>query len=289
VQEKPDVKSYLSGCGITFALFATWLLICLVVETVAYFGGLYEDTFTTALGIVRLTYTFIFAVLAWKFFRNSRALDAIGLSPDKRSVEHFFLGTLSGFGGVAFALFIIFAAGGLEFTDDSIIGKGGNVDSYSLVSSAFLFMIFALSEDILNRGLLYPYLKNRTTAWFAIVFTSVLFMSFHLFNPSFAIIPAMSIFLAGVLMCLLRDLTGNLWLSWGFHFGWNMLQAGLGIQVSGIYVHIRDLPVHITLSGNTTISGGEFGVEGGIAGLLSTAIMIIISIILVRRKFAAEN
>ncbi|HEX9745221.1 MAG TPA: hypothetical protein VGB30_07320, partial [bacterium] len=63
----------------------------------------------------------------------------------------------------------------------------------------------------------------------------------------------------------------------------------LGIQVSGIYVHIRDLPVHITLSGNTTISGGEFGVEGGIAGLLSTAIMIIISIILVRRKFAAEN
>ncbi|GAB2844710.1 hypothetical protein GCM10027176_55560 [Actinoallomurus bryophytorum] len=62
--------------------------------------------------------------------------------------------------------------------------------------------------------------------------------------------------------------TRALWLPIGIHFAWNVAEAGFGTAVSGKSSEFGGL-IQTRLSGPTALTGGTFGPEAGLAGILT--------------------
>ena len=72
---------------------------------------------------------------------------------------------------------------------------------------------------------------------------------------------------AGLLLSAAYMATQRLWLSIGFHIGWNFTQGGLfSVPVSG---HPAKGMFQGALSGPDWLTGGAFGVEGSILAVIA--------------------
>lgn len=146
----------------------------------------------------------------------------------------------------------------------------------SLISTTILFLIVAFQEELFFRGYLYSLTTNLFHKHAALWVTSILFSITHAFNPNALStpIPLINIFIAGLLLGLLREYSRSLWLPIGFHWSWNLFQGSiLGFQVSGIHIHSI---IELQSIGTPLLSGGEFGAEGS----LLTSFILIGSIII---------
>lgn len=87
-----------------------------------------------------------------------------------------------------------------------------------LLAFVTLVILAPIAEEVLFRGYLYGKLKKYVPVWLAILVSSLLFGAVHgQWNVAF------DTFAAGVVMCLLRDITGSLWPAIFLH----MLKNGL--------------------------------------------------------------
>jgi hypothetical protein len=121
--------------------------------------------------------------------------------------------------------------------------------------------------------------------------SSIVFSLLHVLNPSFTFPSALDIFLAGVFLALLRELTGNLYLALGAHVGWNMGLVAIGVPVSGFLFRMYPQPWHLVTTGPVRLTGGAFGPEGGVAGIAAACVMVMTAAVLVwknkdRRRFS---
>jgi|GEM_PF-252081 len=97
--------------------------------------------------------------------------------------------------------------------------------------------------------------------------SSIVFGSLHIANPSVSAGTIILLAMAGVLLGLGYILTGNLGLSIGIHIAWNFTEGILfGFPVSGVASEFNVF--RIIQSGPTFLTGGNFGPEGGLMGLL---------------------
>lgn len=136
----------------------------------------------------------------------------------------------------------------------------------TLAFSLLLFVAVSLSEELLARGYLLPYLQKHYGVIWGIVISSLIFMAMHLGNDHLSIVGLLSIFLAGVFMAQLRLAYGNLWVPIGVHFIWNYLQGPVfGFSVSG---HATESVLTPAFEMPSLINGGEFGIEGSIIALV---------------------
>ncbi len=84
-----------------------------------------------------------------------------------------------------------------------------------------------------------------------------------------AVLPAMNLFAAGILLGVAYAGTGNLWLPIGIHFAWNFLQGPiLGLLVTGQNVSTSHPMLQV--DGPAILTGGSFGIEGGLLALIVT-------------------
>ena len=63
----------------------------------------------------------------------------------------------------------------------------------------------------------------------------------------------------------------------GWHWGWNLAEASLGFQVSGI--RMEGMPVQAEVSGRQWLTGAEYGPEGS----LPVTLVLLVSLILLLR------
>jgi len=71
----------------------------------------------------------------------------------------------------------------------------------------------------------------------------------------------------GVLLAIAYLRVRNLWLPWGIHFAWNTtLGVIFGLPVSGL--NEFSVLVHGKAAGPVWLTGGAYGIEGGLAGTL---------------------
>lgn len=83
---------------------------------------------------------------------------------------------------------------------------------------ATLVVIAPLAEEVLFRGYLYGKLRNYVPAWFGVLLTSLLFAAVHgQWNV------AVDVFALSLVLCILREITGNIWASFLLH----MLKNGI--------------------------------------------------------------
>lgn len=116
---------------------------------------------------------------------------------------------------------------------------------------------------------------------FGVMLTAFLFASGHMSNPNFAFFPWLNTLLAGIWFAVAYLKTRDLWFPFGIHLAWNWLQGPVfGISVSGISGFASDPLFRATDNGPAWLTGGSYGIEGGVACtlalLVSTAMIWLI-------------
>lgn len=157
----------------------------------------------------------------------------------------------------------------------------------TLVLFFFGFLVQGMSEEVLCRGYFMLSVARKNSLLAAILTNSVFFGLLHVFNPGVTPLAIFNIVLFGVLESVLVLRKGEIWTACGIHSLWNFAQGNLfGIPVSGSHVSCSPL-VATVKSGEKLISGGDFGVEGGLC--VTVVILIGILAILFLPKTSKKN
>jgi len=209
-------------------------------------------------------------------------MDDIGLSINKTWWAELGLGMLIAF--IAQTMIFSFEYG---FSWLEITGFGWErAGSEKWIWSAFTYFLTMLSvgfyEELIFRG--YPIkniaegftvgsISSEKAAVFAVLLTSILFGFAHAGNPNATTLSTFNIVLAGIMLAVPLVLTGRLALSIGIHFSWNWIMGGVyGLPVSGL--DSRRSILQTNEIGPDLFTGGNFGPEAGLLGLLGMAVIL---------------
>jgi membrane protease YdiL (CAAX protease family) len=178
-----------------------------------------------------------------------------------------------GLGFAALAAAVVIAIKGFNFS----LSKDGLVSVVtSMIGSAGLLFVAALAEEAMFRGYGLQTLSRANLAWLGVLLTSVPFGVVHLDNPN--VVPGVTFantVLAGVWMSIAYLRTRSLWFPLGIHWSWNWaLGWFFGLPVSGLTLVSHPLFV-ATDSGPKWLTGGSYGIEGGVAAMISLIIVTI--------------
>jgi membrane protease YdiL (CAAX protease family) len=179
------------------------------------------------------------------------------------------------------------AAYGLVIGGIRLLGGWGSQTDGSLEGLAItagIMAVVAVNEELVFRGVIARIVAERFGGWAALIVSSLLFAAMHLINSSASVLGVASIvFTGGLLFGVLYLTFRSLWLTIGFHFAWNTIQAGvLGVHSSGQDESAHSL-LHTTLSGPEWLTGGEFGPEASVLTLVVTTVPAIILLVVAAR------
>jgi membrane protease YdiL (CAAX protease family) len=180
-------------------------------------------------------------------------------------------------GGVLMgAIFAVELAAGWATVSGTFEGGWGS--PLLVLGPIAVFMGAALWEELFYRGymlknlaegLSFPPLGARGAVVLAWALISGLFGVMHISNPNADAFAVANIVAAGLMLGLPYVLTGELAIPIGLHLGWNLFQNMVfGLPVSGIK---PDGATVFTVErvGPALLTGGAFGPEGGVLGLLA--------------------
>jgi membrane protease YdiL (CAAX protease family) len=174
---------------------------------------------------------------------------SLGLTFHFRWARDLLLGFAIGFASLVVAVAI--ASRGLSF---SFNDKGWSYLIPSMLGSALLLFAAALAEEAMFRGYALQTLTRAKLAWLGVLLTSVPFGLVHLSNPN--VVP-------------------GLWLPLGVHWAWNWaLGWFFGLPISGIHLVSEPL-LKAQDSGPKWLTGGSYGIEGGVACTISLIIFTV--------------
>jgi uncharacterized protein len=125
----------------------------------------------------------------------------------------------------------------------------------------------ALWEELVFRGYLWRVADDTAGPRVALWATSAGFAMVHLLNPGATVQSLTAVFLAGVLLGLVRQATDSLPAAWLAHLAWNWVMAAvLHVPVSGLPFEAPGW--RLVPTGPDWWTGGAWGPEGGAAAFL---------------------
>ncbi len=209
--------------------------------------------------------------------RQHSPLRTMGLGTRPGWIREVALGAVLGWGGIVACVLPIALFGEMVLK----VNSSPHQLTVFLVDLAVL-ALGALTEEIIFRGYPFQRMIEAVGPVFATLFTSVLFMLAHLTNPDSSSASLFTTLLAGWLLALAYLRTRALWVSWGFHFGWNASMGLLfGLPVSGLTIFS---PVVSTYTrGPIWLTGGGYGPEGG-----GVAVVVLFALLFVLARSTRE-
>jgi len=146
-----------------------------------------------------------------------------------------------------------------------------------------LFLCVGIYEEAISRGYLLrniaeglnaKWWRPEVAAALSVLLTSVAFGFAHASNPNATVLSSILISIAGVMLAAGFVLTGELAIPVGIHITWNFFQGYVfGFPVSGMTTG-RSI-FSITQGGPDIWTGGVFGPEAGMIGLLAMLALIL--------------
>jgi len=163
-----------------------------------------------------------------------------------------------------------------------------------LVSPLLIFLYVGVYEELLDRGYLLRNLaEGLNLRWFGPtvglllgwLVSSGLFGLAHMGNPHGSWLSTLYLSLGGLFLGLGYVLTGELAIPVGLHITWNFFQGTvLGFPVSGIDFSQTSF-IAIAQSGPALWTGGVFGPEAGLLGLLAGLLGSLLIVLWVRWRY----
>ncbi|HXQ73543.1 MAG TPA: CPBP family intramembrane glutamic endopeptidase [Pyrinomonadaceae bacterium] len=199
---------------------------------------------------------------------------SLGVTFHQNWLRDLLVGFAIGFVVLAVGVGVAAAGGGLRFSFDGAILPIVR----SLVGSALLLCVAALAEEAIFRGYPLQTFARAHLAWFGILVTLVFFAYVHLTNPNATLgMTFINTAIAGLWFGIAYLRTRSLWFPLGLHWAWNWaLGAFFGLPVSGM-----NLVSHPLLQGSDAgpawLTGGNYGIEGGIAGTIALVLATILT------------
>ena len=175
-------------------------------------------------------------------------------------------------GGVLMAgIYLVeWTAGWLEFEGFAWQRMGWNSLLPPLAAAFFTYAVVGINEELMVRGYVMQNLAEGLNMFWAVVISSVVFGLMHLGNPHASWLSSLNLALAGAFLASGYLVTRSLWLPIGLHFGWNLFQGtvfGFPVSGTGGFHLIRQ-----TVAGPEWATGGPFGPEAGLTGLLAMVV-----------------
>lgn len=269
-------------------LRALWRILIYVVLFI-FFAGLSELIESDFLKYtVRAFLLFGILYVQYKYL-DRRTLTDGGITFSLAWLKEFGWGSLFGLLAVGFVFLVEWSFGMLAITDFEWTRLNQNY----LVIAVFLIQMLSVGfyEEAAFRGVI---MKNMSEGFFfekygykpaillAVFISSSMFGLGHIGNPNADIVSTLNIVLAGVMLAVPYVLTGSLALPIGIHFAWNFSLGGIfGFNVSGLAV--QHSIIHIRQTGYEAWTGGDFGPEAGILGILAMILIIMLCVFYAKR------
>lgn len=205
---------------------------------------------------------------------RGETLASVGWRLNRRWFQQLAVGFLVGMGLLLMAAGLLWAVGGVSLELNPARSLG------ALGVGFLVFVMVALWEENLFRGFAFQRLVAGLGVWPAQLLLALFFGLSHWGNPGMhgatKVWATLDIALVAVLLGLTYLRTRSLALPVGIHLGWNWLQGnGLGFGVSGT----ASLPGWfrpVFHSRPEWVSGGAFGLEASIFGVLVALIGILL-------------
>lgn len=229
---------------------------------------------------VPLSVVIVLVTLAFVVFIDRRPAETLGFARRGSWGAEAWLGLGIGF-GLPLLMFIISYLAGWTRVTVSVFSERPDRALVALAQAMLLMAAVAVGEETVVRGYILQTLKWGYGTVIALLASSILFGAGHFMNPDVAVAGFLGTTAAGLVLGYSYLVTGRLWLPIAFHFAWNFaLGPVLGFPVSGIPMKGWIAQESV---GPPLWTGGQFGPEAGVIGLV--AIIIAIPII---RWFAAH-
>lgn len=125
----------------------------------------------------------------------------------------------------------------------------------------------AAFEELLFRGVLFRMAEDWLGSYWALALSALFFGAAHLLNPHATLLAGAAITIeSAMVLCPAYMLRRRLWFPIGIHAGFNFTEEGVwGIANSGSTPHGL---LQATLHGPAWLTGGDFGAEASLVGLL---------------------
>lgn len=227
-------------------------------------------------------------LIAAKFF-DKRKFSDYGIKLNKICFTDFCFGLFLGTILIIFVFILEYIFGFIELSDTFYSNE------YFLPELLYLllgFIAVGYWEEVFMRGFL---IKNFSEGFFskkldskkstvlAVVFTSIIFGAVHIGNPNYTILSLIGISLIGLLFAVSYIYTGSLGVAIGMHISWNFVQGPIfGFPVSGISTKTAKVFV-INQFGADYLTGGKFGPEAGLIGIVSIILGFLILMIYLKK------
>ncbi|MFH0736625.1 MAG: type II CAAX endopeptidase family protein [bacterium] len=266
-----------------------WLVsvACLSIRN-DYIFYLSDEILTCLLTLV------IFAVV-FKYI-DKRSFVNIGFVLNKYWFKSLFTGAFIGFVVISINFLIMFSFGFVK-----IEGVFATDNSYNFLlefmGRGFGFLAVSISEELFVRGYLLINIAEGLTSKHisakngliaSLFITSIIFGVLHFSNFNATIVSSVNLLFIGLLFGYAYLKTGSFALPIGIHFAWNFTMAQLfGLNVSGFTPLVSLVKLNIT--GETILTGGSFGPEGGLLILISVVIGILLVHLFTKSDFQHPN
>lgn len=228
---------------------------------------------------------FVFGALAIVVFvRTQRpVVRSLGLNVSRWSPAEVLIGLAITAVAIGGTLVAEAALGAVRLAPGTLTWRGLWTDLLSqLVPAAALEEL--LFRVLLLSGLAVALSRVPRGRWIAVLLSAALFGAAHLGNEGATWVAAVGTGLGGVMYGIAFLGTRSVWLPFGLHLGWNLAQGVLGFPISGHVVPglFRAIP---TADDVSVLTGGTYGPEAGIPGMLARFVVIGLVVVYLRRRW----
>ena len=222
------------------------------------------------------------AAIIYCRFIEKRSLNSMGFIR-KGAFKNYLKGYLVGAAMITASCLIAVITGNMSIT------VSASISVLSIIIFFIGYLIQGMAEETLVRGYfmvsLTNSLHNRYAAAIAVFVSSLAFSILHIFNPGFTFLAFINLVLSGIFFGTYILRTDNIWSACAAHSAWNFFQGNvLGVRVSGLTMQSSIFSA--TENGGSLISGGSFGLEGGLAVTIVEVIAILLVVLLPKKKAA---
>lgn len=250
-----------------------------------------------SLAAVRLFRVLISVWLAGRYL-DRRTFADFGLRRNRNWWQDLGFGLGLGILLISCVFLIEMAAGWVTISDTFHTANSEQSFIVKLIVFVILFVCVGFSEELMYRGyhltniaegLCIKAIGPKYSLGIAVFLSSILFGIFHLGSPDATLISIFIIFTMAILLAIAFVLTGRLAMPIGVHITWNLFQGNVfGFPVSGeIFPSESVTFFSIQQSGPDLWTGGAFGPEGGLLGLLVIIAGIILTVGWVRFRYGS--